>query len=71
MDNPCAAPESVIAAMPVQDSEAEKIRRGCLSHEASVKSISTLYSFGAIILLPGIPTDHRRHAAPALLDQRG
>jgi hypothetical protein len=51
MDNPYAAPESVITPIPVHHTEAEQIRQKHLSHEASVKSIGTLYYLGAILLL--------------------
>ncbi len=51
MTNPYAAPESVITPIPVFNSDAEQIRQAHLSHEASVKSVGTLYYLGAIILL--------------------
>ena len=51
MDNPYAAPASVITPIPVHNTEAEQIRQAHLSHEASVKSIGTLYYLGAILLL--------------------
>ena len=54
MNNPYAAPESVIAPIPVFNSDAEQIRQAHLSHEASVKSIGTLYYLGAVILLLGL-----------------
>lgn len=50
MVNPYAAPESVITPIPVHRAGAEQIRQEHLSHEASVKSIGTIYYLGAIIL---------------------
>lgn len=50
MDNPYAAPESVITPIPVHHTASEQIRQEHLPHEASVKSIGTLYYLGAIIL---------------------
>lgn len=53
MDNPYAAPESVITPIPVHNTESEQIRQAHLSHEASVKSIGSLYYLGAILLSLG------------------
>ena len=53
MDNPYAAPESVITPIPVHQTGAEQIRRAHLSHEASVISIGSLYYLGAILLSLG------------------
>ena len=54
MENPYAAPQSVITPPPVPNTDAELIRNQHLSHEASVKSVGTLYYLGAIILLLGL-----------------
>jgi hypothetical protein len=53
MENPYAAPESVITTVPVSNTESEQIRQEHLSHEASVKSVGSLYYLGAILLSLG------------------
>lgn len=53
MENPYAAPESVITPVPVYNTESEQSRQAHLSHEASVKSIGSLYYLGAILLSLG------------------
>ena len=47
--NPYAAPQSNIAIPPPSDMEAA--RRLMLNHEASVKSIGTLFFLGAIFVI--------------------
>ena len=51
MENPYAAPESLITPIPVHLTGAEQVRRDHLSHEASVKSIGTLSYLGSILFL--------------------
>jgi hypothetical protein len=52
--NPYAAPAdaAVISGPTGSGSEAEAIRRQYLKHEASIKSIGTLYMIGAVLLIP-------------------
>jgi hypothetical protein len=49
-ENPYAAP--TVEAVEVPATAAEAMRRQYLSHEASVKSIGSLYFLGAIFLIP-------------------
>lgn len=53
-DNPYAAPADTAftSGSAGSGSEAEAIRRQYLKHEASIKSIGTLYMIGAVILIP-------------------
>ena len=46
------APTSNVSGAPVMTDEVEAYRRRFLNHEASVKSIGTLYLLGAIFLVP-------------------
>jgi len=51
--NPYASPTSPVeaaAAVPVDATHAERMRREYLKHEASVQSIGTLYYLGAVVL---------------------
>lgn len=52
--NPYAAPAdtAVISGSTGSGTEAEAIRRQYLKHEASIKSIGTLYMIGAVLLIP-------------------
>ena len=50
-ENPYASPSAAAAAV-APPSEVEAIRNQYLNHEASVKSIGTLYMLGAIFLVP-------------------
>ena len=46
------APTTEVAAQPVPTDDVEAYRNFYLKHEASVKSIGTLYLLGALILIP-------------------
>jgi hypothetical protein len=52
--NPYAAPETYNEPVLAGDNAAEQIRRAHINHEASVKSIGTLYLIGGIITLLGV-----------------
>ena len=51
MHNPYTPPESLVSPLPVNITGAEQIRRDHLSHEASVKSVGTLYLLSAGLTL--------------------
>lgn len=48
--NPYAAPVTTVAGEVPLLNDPEEIRRAHIAHEASVKSVGTLYLFGAIVL---------------------
>jgi hypothetical protein len=51
--NPYMPPRAFVADVSGADSEAEAIRQEHIKHEASVRSIGTLYYVGAVLMLVG------------------
>ena len=58
-DNPYSAPQAEIGYVPVEDaslSEAERIRRAHIGHEASLKSLGVLFFLGGLAALAWVVT---------------
>ncbi|MCA9084403.1 MAG: hypothetical protein KDA81_10125 [Planctomycetaceae bacterium] len=63
--NPYRAPDSMGEPAEAGETEAERIRRQYLSHEASVKSIGSLFLLGGLMMVLGIGAAVFASARPA------